>query len=324
MVTNKKIYVSLASYRDPFLQSTIDSLFETADNPKQIKVGCFIHALKDELEELTLKNIHEGKVKFSIELAGSMFSVTECRNRSLAWIDETFDYVLQVDAHTRFDKGWDSYLISLIESIEYSKPILSGSLSVFDILDGNIEKKTYLHGARSFYLDNEDTRKSFLNSYDLSPRGIALTTEPNQTYIQDWYMAGHFIFAPAKYFTSIPQPDWVLFWGEEIINGVRAFTAGWNVYIPVDIPLYHLFSPVIKRPRLWEDFPDNYFPLRDITTDRIINILMSLEVREGDLFYERSLQEFYDYIKVDLGQLFHSWRLFRQLAISEGRQNELH
>lgn len=52
-----KIYVSIASYRDPYLQSTIDSLFLEADNPENITVGCFIHALENEIKDLTLKNI---------------------------------------------------------------------------------------------------------------------------------------------------------------------------------------------------------------------------------------------------------------------------
>lgn len=321
---NKKIYVSLASYRDPYLQSTIDSLFCESDFPNNIKVGCFIHALPEEMDTLKLERTYDGKVEYSIERAGQMFSVTECRNRSLAWLTDEYDYILQVDAHTRFDQGWDTYLINLIESIEYDKPILSGSLSTFDIKEDGEEVKTYMKSCRSFYMNNEDTKRAFLHSYDLAPNGHILPLIEGKNYAIDWYLAGHFIFAPAAYFKSIPQPDWVLFWGEEVINGVRAFTAGWNVYIPEDIPLYHLYSPVIKRPRLWEDFPDGFFSRRDYTSNRIVDIMINKNIQEGDLFYERSLEEFYNHVGCNLGELFDNWRTLRNEKIGQGRENELH
>lgn len=313
----KNIYVSIASYRDTYLQSTIDSLMCEADNTDRITVGCFVHAYPDEMELLKLDRTYDGKVLYCIEPAGSMFSVTECRNRSLTWLTENHDYVLQVDAHTRFDKGWDTYLIDLIESIEYKKPILSGSLSVFDILEDGTEIKTYMKGARSFYMHNEDTKRSVLNSFDLAPNGHVLELVENKNYAHDWYLAGHFIFAPISYFKSIPQPEWVLFWGEEIINGVRAFTAGWNVYIPEDIPLYHLYSQVIKRPRLWEDFPDGFFGVKDYTTNKIIDIMIGKDIKDGDIFYERSLDQFYKHVGLNLGELFESWRVSRNESIKK-------
>lgn len=315
---SKKIYVSLASYRDPYLQSTIDSLFCEADRPNNIKVGCFIHYLPHELEKLKLERTYDGKVEYAMEPAGTMFSVTECRNRSLSFIDDTYDYVLQVDAHTRFDPGWDTQLIQLIESIEDQKPILSAALSIFDILPDGTEVKTYLKSAKSFYMNNEDARRAFLRSYDLAPNGIILPLMDGKPYALGWYMAGHFMFAPATYFKTIKQPEWVVFWGEEIINGVRAFTAGWNVYVPEDIPMYHLYSQTIKRPRLWEDFPDGFYSRRESTTDKIIDLLNGVNIEEGDLFYERTLEELNERVGYNMGELFESWRQHRREKLSPG------
>lgn len=315
---SKKIYVSLASYRDPYLQSTIDSLFCEADRPENIRVGCFIHHLPDEVDALTLQRTYDDKVKYAMEPAGTLFSVTECRNRSLAWLDDSYDYVLQIDAHTRFDAGWDTQLIDLIESIEDKKPILSAALSIFDILPDGTEVKTYLKSAKSFYLNNDDARRAFLRAYDLAPNGIILPLIEGKPYALGWYMTGHFMFAPAEYFKTIKQPDWVVFWGEEIINGVRAFTAGWNVYVPEDIPLYHLYSQVIKRPRLWEDFPDGFYSRREKTTDKIIDILTGKDIQPEDLFYERSLDELWERVGHNLGTLFEGWRQHRIEKLSPG------
>ena len=316
---SKNIYVSIASYRDPYLQSTIDSLFCEADNPENIKVGCFIHALESEASTFKLERTYEGKVQYELEIAGKVFSVTACRNRCLKWLDDTYDYVLQVDSHSRFDAGWDTRLILLLNSTEDSKAILSGALPVFDILEDGTEVKTPQEFPVSFSAHEQTTLENLLHSYDLSPRGVILEPEKDKEYAKDWYMTGHFIFSTAEYFKSIPQPDWVLFWGEEVLNGVRAYTAGWNVYIPFNVPIYHLYSDRIKRPRLCDDFPNEYFPKRDYTTDRIIDILSGKNIQEGDLFYKRSLQDLYSYIKHDLGQLYDEWRLWRTELVEKGR-----
>lgn len=314
-----KIYVSIASYRDPFLQSTIDSLFNEADNPENITVGCFIHALDYEIEDLRLERTYGNKVKYEIEKAGTVFSVTACRNRCLKWLDNTYEYVLQIDAHSRFDMGWDTRLINMIQSIEYEKPILSGALPVFDILENGIEEKKQKTYPISFEMHTDITKQSLLHSYDLLPKSVILKNLLGKEYAHDWYLTGHFIFAPVKYFKTILQPEWILFWGEELFNGVRAFTAGWNVYIPSDVPIYHLYSNKIKRPKLFEDFPDKYFPLRDYTTDRIIDILIGKDIKENDIFYERSIKDFYNYIGYNLGELLDSWRNWRQELINRGR-----
>jgi len=316
---SKKIYVSLASYRDPYLQSTIDSLFCEADNRENITVGCFIHALENELESSNLERTYGGKVKYEIEQAGKMFSVTACRNRCLKWLDDSYSYVLQIDSHSRFDQGWDTRLITLIESIEDKKPVLSGALPVFDIFeDGTEEKKEQAYPV-SFEMHTDSVKSNLLHSYDLSPSGVVLETIEGKEYARHWYLTGHFIFAPLEYFKSIPQPDWVLFWGEEVLNGFRTFTAGWNVYIPINIPVYHLYSDRIRRPRIHEDFPSEYFPKRDYTTDRIIDILIGKDIKDGDVFYERSVEDFYQYVGHNLGKLYDDWRQWRKELIDRGR-----
>jgi hypothetical protein len=314
-----KIYVSLASYRDPYLQSTIDSLFCEADNPDNITVGCFMHVLEKDFAGSGLERTYDDKVKYEIEVAGKLFSVTECRNRSLKWLDDTYDYILQIDSHSRFDQGWDTRLIEMLKETSDDRAVLSGALPVFDILEDGEEVKSKQPYPVSFEMHTSSTMEWILRSYDLSPRGVVLEREPGKNYAKHWYLTGHFIFSKAEYFKSVPQPDWVLFWGEEVLNGARTFTAGWNVYIPINIPVYHLYSDRIKRPRLNDDFPSEYFPRRDFTTNRIIDILSRKEIRYGDLFDKRSLDEFYDFVGHDLGQLYDGWRSWRKELMDRGR-----
>jgi hypothetical protein len=310
VVNDKKIYVSIASYRDPFLQRTIDSLYCTADRPLNITVGCFVHAFTHDLETCTPVNRDGYKVFYDVEAPGSVFSVTACRNRCLKWLDDSYDYVLQVDAHTAFDNGWDTYLIDFIEGTGCKNPILSGALSSFGVYKDGTEIRDYVSAAKTFYLDPVDTKRAYINASDLAPNGTIVEPISGKPYAHGWYIAGHFIFAPTLYFKSIPQPEWVLFWGEEVINSVRAFTAGWDVFIPKDIPLYHLDENLTRtgRPRLWEDFPDGFFSRRDYTGNRIIDILLGNPHEESDMFYKRSLADLYTHIGTDLGALLEGWR----------------
>lgn len=314
-----KIYVSLASYRDPYLQSTIDSLFCEADNPENITVGCFIHALENEFETLKLERTYDEKVKYEIETPGQIFSVTACRNRCLKWLDDSYEYVLQIDSHSRFDQGWDTTLINIIKSIDDKKSILSGALPTFDIFEDGTEEKKEQTDPISFAMHTDTTKENLLRSYDLAPRGTILKPIEGKTYAHDWYMTGHFIFASAKYFKTVLQPEWVLFWGEEVLNGFRTFTAGWNVYIPIKIPIYHLYSDKIKRPRLVDDFPEKYFIQRDYTTNRIIDILIGKDIKDGDIFYERSMSDFYIHVGYNLGEFFDFWRKWRKELFDVGR-----
>ena len=310
VVNAKKIYVSIASYRDPFLQRTIDSLYCSAEFPERITVGSFIHAFDYDMDVCVPIKREGYDVHYEVETPGSIFSVTACRNRCLKWLDDSYDYVLQVDAHTAFDNEWDTYLIELIEGMPSSKPILSGALSSFGVYEDGREIRDYVSAAKTFYLDHTDTKRAYINAYDLAPNGTIIPTPLDQPYVSGWYMAGHFIFAPTSYFKSIEQPEWVLFWGEEVINSFRAFTSGWDVLIPQSLPLYHLDENLTRtgRPRLWQDFPDTFFGKRKYTSDRIIDILLGNPHDPADMFYERSLEEFNKHVGEDLGVLIDGWR----------------
>ena len=80
-----------------------------------------------------------------------------------------------------------------------------------------------------------------------------------------------------------------------------------------------LYSDKIKRPRLHEDFPDEYYSRRDYTTNRIIDILSGKSLLEDDLFKKRTLDELYKFIGHDLGTLYNEWRNWRKELYDIGR-----
>lgn len=304
MVGNKKIYVAIACYRDPFIQSTIDDLFSKAAYPELITVGCFVQEKTEEKPLIT--NTYGNKVKVVSQIPGEVFSVCECRNLSLQFLDDE-DFVLQIDSHTRFDEGWDKDLRYFYKSVNEEQALLSTGLPSFEAKPDGSENKHNLTEFRTFSFNNEVSKKIFKDCFDLV--GISVHKPSLEKAInKDWYLCGHFIFGPSSFFREIKQPEWVGFWGEEIINSARAYTAGWNVYSLKLVPLYHLDENMTKtgRPRLWEDFPNQYFSNRITTTTGIIETLLGK--RPENLFKERDLVDFYKLVGYNLGELFDSWR----------------
>lgn len=298
------IYVAIACYRDLFLQSTIDSLYRTAKNPEAIRVGCFIQERYP--EKPLISDNHGYKVSVDSQEPGKVFSVCECRNRSLKFLSNE-EFVLQIDSHMRFDDNWDETLLKDFHSLSNSKALLSTGLSSFKANKDGSDERFKILNLRTFEFNNEQSRKTFLDCYELvgQPNFVKGNNDPIR---RDWYLCGHFIFGPSKFFKDIVQPEWVGFWGEEIINSIRAFTAGWDVYSVRDVPIYHLDEHISNtgRPRLWEDYPDQYFSNRHPTTDRIIDTLIGKSIE--DLFTERSLNEFNQVVGYDIGAMFDHWR----------------
>jgi len=308
------VYLSIASYRDPLLQSTIDSAFSNARFPENLEVGCFIQVKENDptSPEHRVTNTYSGRVHYELAPAGKIFSVTHCRNKANSWLKPHHDYVLQVDSHTRFEQNWDQKLIEEQKNLSSEKGLLScylpGWTPTFE--SGDLLQP---HDPKNYNVanyNNKFAKKIFFNTYELVPKlkGNFRTLE---SAVKSWHTCGHFLFGPADYFLSVNQPDWILFWGEELYHSLIAFTHGWDVYIPYSLPLRHMFPqdvPELELNKIWKDFPVEWHSRRIDSTDRVIDAVIYKTVGPNYLGTDRCLDELYGYLGYDLGQLFESWR----------------
>ena len=106
-----KIYVQIASYRDPQLIPTIKSAIETAKHPENLVFGIArqFHP-DDKFDDLSeYKNDERFRIlDIPYQEAGGV-----CWARSLVqqlYQDE--EYTLQIDSHMKFEKNWDLNLIA--------------------------------------------------------------------------------------------------------------------------------------------------------------------------------------------------------------------
>lgn len=308
-----KIFVTIACYRDPVIQSTIDDLFCKADFPEEISVGIFIQELDSEAPLIT--NDYDGRVKITSQKPGSIFSVCECRNKALEHYNgET--YTLQIDSHTRFDQSWDTSLIHMHSLLKNDRSLLSIYLPDWYLVEGKETIIPRVDTFGNFSFNTEESKNAFFKYSELVPFPTEFSPAKGEPLRKGWYLCGHFIFGKSEFFQEMPQPEWVGFWGEELINSVRAFTAGWDVYVPSTPPLYHMHeakSVGFNRPKLWLDFPVEHSDRRMPTTMRIIDTIRNKTISEEDLFEGRDLEDLYKLIGYDLGALFESWINDREL-----------
>jgi hypothetical protein len=103
------IYIGIASYRDPYLERTIKSIYNQAVYPQRIRTHCFIQKLENDNDVIPQLTENDFKIPGILDLityevvnAGSLFSIYECRNRSFKFLNKNYDYALQIDAHNQF------------------------------------------------------------------------------------------------------------------------------------------------------------------------------------------------------------------------------
>ena len=129
-----KIFVQIASYRDPQLELTIKDMISNAKKPNNLRIGiCRQYHPDDKFD--TLDDFRNDK-RFRI------LDVLYNESKGVCWarnqVQQLYDgeeYTLQIDSHMRFEKDWDDTLIKMVKQLQkkgFEKPLLTGYVSSFD------------------------------------------------------------------------------------------------------------------------------------------------------------------------------------------------
>ena len=122
-----KIFVQIASYRDPQLIPTIKDMLEKAKKPKNIRLGIArqFHP-EDGFDDLSE---YENDKRFRILNIPYTESTGVCWARNLTQqLYEGEEYTVQLDSHMRFEQDWDDTLIKMIKKLQkkgYKKHLLT-------------------------------------------------------------------------------------------------------------------------------------------------------------------------------------------------------
>ncbi len=120
----KKIFVSIACYRDREIEWTLNDLYRNAAYPERIYTGICWQFISP-ADDSHFNFIHPSK---NIRCIGydARQSMGACWAKSEAdKLKQDEDYLLRIDSHTRVAKNWDVMLIKLLDACPSQKPILS-------------------------------------------------------------------------------------------------------------------------------------------------------------------------------------------------------
>lgn len=243
---NRKIFIQIASYRDPQLIHTIrDCDIKASDPSKLVYSIAWQHSNDDEWDQ-----IHEFKddPRFKVVDIDYKDSKGACWARNQ--LQQNYDgeqYTLQIDSHHRFAQDWDLELIEMYNQLKekgHEKPLLTGYVSSFDPENdpaGRIQTPWKMNfdrfipeGAVFFLPASIDNYKQL--------------TEP----IPARFYSAHFAFTTGDFVKEVPHDPEYYFHGEEISIAVRAYTWGYDLFHPHKTVIWHEYTRK-GRTKQWDD-----------------------------------------------------------------------
>ena len=243
---NRKIFIQIASYRDPQLIHTIrDCDMKASDPTKLVYSIAWQHSQEDEWDSL-----HEFKddPRFKVVDIDYKDSKGACWARNQ--LQQNYDgeeYTLQIDSHHRFVQDWDLELISMYNQLKekgHEKPLLTGYVSSFDP-DNDPAGRIQTPWKMNFDRFIPEGAVFFLPA---SIDNYKQLTEP----IPARFYSAHFAFTTGDFVKEVPHDPEYYFHGEEISIAVRAFTWGYDLFHPHKTVIWHEYTRK-GRTKQWDD-----------------------------------------------------------------------
>ena len=282
-----KIYVQIASYRDPDVETTIKNMLHTAAKPENLIVGvCDQYGPENKhLPYYDRENFRVMRMPFYI-------------SKGLGWARamiqtmyfDDAEYTMQLDSHMRFAPNWDKDLIKMIKESGSKKPIISHYCPAFSKSDDpslNYLNKT---GVLKMYClrFNDTGTVSFRAKHQSKEEN---TGKPAPSIL----VSGHFYFTLGKHIREYKYDPNLYFAGDEVSLATRSWTRGWDIFTPSKNVVWHNYTRE-ERVCHWSDQKVGYGKLHEKSLKKLRQMLHKedngIDLGEYGLGEERSLEEF--------------------------------
>lgn len=285
-----KIFVAIAAYEDPLLAWTINHAWEQASRPDCLTFGVVEQAV------LTLPECKGGDYLRQVPWRESMrylgfhprFARGPCWARNIGFsLYGGEDFVLQIDSHMYFEKGWDDTLIEQAwawqRATRNPRVMLSTYPNGFTLdhgiptLSPTVEGVIVLQPKPQEHLQNEHPVMMF--------HGVPV---PSTQPIAGCHIGAGCLFASGSLVQEVPYDPWLYFHGEEQNMAVRAWTHGYDIVHPLRMPIYHYYKqPDHQAAVHWRESDDAQ------RTERWWELERKAQNRLADLLYHQNIQGAY-------------------------------
>ena len=241
---SNKIFIQIASYRDPELIPTIKSCIENASNPEHLSFAiCWQHSAEDVWDNLDeYLNDHRFKI----------ISINYSQTKGCCWarnkIQQLYDgeeYTLQLDSHHRFIKGWDTVLINMYNLLKekgFSKPLITSYVPSYN--PENDPNERVMVPWKIDLKEITDEKQVLCIPSNIDEK----ISEP----ILAKFYSAHFAFTTGQFVLEVPHDPELYFHGEEISITVRAYTWGYDLFHPHKSIVWHEYTRE-GRTKHWDD-----------------------------------------------------------------------
>eukprot|EP01060_Flectonema_neradi_P008021 TRINITY_DN15725_c0_g1_i2.p1 TRINITY_DN15725_c0_g1~~TRINITY_DN15725_c0_g1_i2.p1 ORF type:complete len:390 (+),score=40.31 TRINITY_DN15725_c0_g1_i2:126-1295(+) len=270
---NETIFVALASYGDRECAPTISRAYQRAAYPDRVFFGVFQQhncsngddtycldctaALHDSLNcpgDVLCTRLWQ--VRISRLPMSSTLGVTYGRYMAEKHFrGET--YVMNIDSHSHFSRGWDSVLVDMHHRIGDPMAIITTYPVHYDENNlGHDKSDSYVFPKGNYDMcicRTEQVKVVDTRSFKHTVGRMSRPKKPIRTA----FLAAGFNFAPASRLVKVPYDPKTpfLFDGEEMSFGIRAWTHGYDLYHPDKPVCAHLYirGGSKLRPVFWTE-----------------------------------------------------------------------
>ena len=293
------IFIQIAAYRDSEVTPTILDAIKQSSGNHTINFG--VHTVYVEDSEINVPDLPN--VKHAESKAPENIGLGIGRALAHQFYDGE-DYYLQCDSHSRFVKGWDEIVIHSVLNYQIQgihKPLLT-------MYPANY----WYPSATANYVEKDLLLKGHLSniSFHENPDQFRATRIPLQTAMGPLKDESRFVksVSGGSIFTVKgfqPFNTDIAFYGEEIWLAARAYTHGYDILVPDEQYMYHLYynhekSPEInKRKLLWSDYTTEFEALDIVSKALIFKTLTEGTTGEMLLGTDRTIAEYGLYAGLD-------------------------
>jgi hypothetical protein len=254
----KTIFIQTASFNEKEIYNTVHSAYKNAEFPERIYFGLYDQRTDQTFKDLSsIENVTHVKVNCTFARG-----IGVARLNSMT-LHQDQDYCLQIDAHTIFDKNWDSKLINDYNNLKNitEKPIISYRAKFWQRDKNNNIVFFENSKGKPLVVDENDNHYYMKN-----------LAEQNTYPIEHYLSSGHFVFTELNHFNDfMPDPN-VAFGGEEHLLALRACTRGYRIFVTENPHLWHMGRTT--EDRLDENFWSSHI-LQARNKDLNFNLLIS-------------------------------------------------
>lgn len=295
-----KIFISIASYRDPLLHTTVMSAYDNAVGKDALVFGIVDQSFPGEF--FSLHNLSFSDQVRYLRLDPE-YGRGACWARNLAqsmWNGEK--YYIQVDSHTLFDEGWDYlFLKEMVELEKYhEKPVISSYPHIFTAVGNNIHdlKKTNYKGIIAHVVD---PTHSFDGNAYVQGLGKVLADGPT---IHGFLISAGCLFAPGIVCEEVPYDPYLYFSGEEPAYAVRLWTSGYSIFHMSNLPVLHHYGNAYRTTVWGDEFiekhrPRKWYAYDETSKNRLAEIITGKQLGVYGIGSKRTLAEYAEWCGID-------------------------